>query len=467
MTEEPKQVDGRKAGLNRTLALFTETFGLSRGAAITAVVVAVAAFGFAVYWFIHSAPPKTLTITSGPPGSSFMVNAEKYRDAIATLSNHRVTLKILPSGGSAENLQRLEDPRERVDVGFVQGGVTNALVNGVSIGPEGSKLESLGSISYQPLLVFYRGDGGVKLISEFKGRRLAVGPPGSGTRALAMTLLALNGIEEKNGTTFLDLDATEAAAGLTNGTVDAAFLMGDSASPQMMKQLLVTPGIHILDFNQADGYTRRITYLNPLEIPMGAIDFGKNIPAQDLHLIGPTVELLARPDLHPALVDLLLEAAQQVHGGASLMKHKAEFPAALEHDFPISDEAGRFYKSGKKFLYQKLPFWLASLANRVLVAFVPMVVLLIPALRAIPALFKWRVRLIMYRRYRGLITLERELDGLSPEQQRDELLARLDSIESAVNKMKVPASFAEQFYNMRGHIGFVRRRLLEGGGGPH
>ena len=194
---------------------------------------------------------------------------------------------------------------------------------------------------------------------------------------------------------------------------------------------------------------------------MGTIDFGKNIPKNDTYLIGPTVEILARPNLHPALIDLLLEAARNVHGGAKVFQHKGEFPAALEHDYPLSAEASRFYTSGKTFMYNHLPFWLASLVNRILVAFVPLVLVLLPGFKLIPAAIKWRIRMLLYRRYRALLAVERELFGKITPKKRDELIARLDHIENSLNKMKVPASFGDQFYGLRGHIEFVRSRLVE------
>jgi TRAP-type uncharacterized transport system substrate-binding protein len=446
----------RKTGSFRLLAVFTETFGLSRPLAVGALALVSLVTVFAVFWFFHSAPPRTITITAGPKGSSFEGWAEKYRAILA--SNH-VTMRVLESEGSLQNLQRLNDRRlTRVDIGFVQGGVTNAT--------SGSKLVSLGSVSYEPLFVFYRAAAPIGLLSELNGKKLAIGPAGSGARSLALTLLATNGIVPGGATTLLDLDAAEAAKGLMEGSVDAVFMMGDSASPQLMVKLLHTPEIRLLDFPQADAYTRKISYLNKLQLPRGSLDFGKDIPPHDVNLLSPTVELIARPDLHPALSDLLLEAAREVHGGASLLKRRGEFPAPLEHDFPISPEAMSFYKSGKSFLYRRLPFWLASLVNRFLVAFVPAALVLIPALRMIPNAYKWRVRLLIYRWYRALLGLERELlDRLTPEKQK-ELVARLDHIETAVNRMRVPASFADQFYGLRGHIDFVRERLV-GSAQPH
>lgn len=433
----------------RFLHSFTETFGLNLIAATALLLFIAGVVLFAIAWSIYSAPPHTLTITSGPPGSGFEHVAEEYSNSLAKVG---VKLKILTSQGSLENLQRLEDPSFRVDIGFAQAGEAQ--------GDAASKLFSLGSVSYQPLLIFYRGTAPVNLLSDFAGRKVAVGPPGSGTRQLALQLLETNGIVPGGSTVFLDLDAAAAAKAMLDGKADVVFLMGDSASSQLMRSLLRTPGIQIFDFTQADAYTRRITFLNKLDLPRGAIDFGADVPSHDVTLIGPTVELVARSSLHPALSDLLLETAKEVHGNPSLLQHRGEFPAPLKFDLKISPDATRYYKSGKTFMYQKLPFWLASLVNRLLVAVVPMI-LLIPALKLIPTAYKWRVQLRINRWYRNLLRVERELFTDMSGAKRKELTSRLDEIEAVVNRMKVPASFASQFYGLREHIGFVRERLAQ------
>jgi TRAP-type uncharacterized transport system substrate-binding protein len=439
----------------RLLTPLQENFGLNPKIALAVVLCSALLLALTVFWFFYSAPPTTITITSGPAGSSFETNAIQYAKILARSG---VKLKILPSLGSAENLERLNDRSTAVDVGFVLVGPASETNN--------SDLMSLGSIAYQPLLIFYRTASPITLLSELKGKRLAIGAEGSGTRSLALALLGLNGIGTNDSTNLLDLDAAEAADSLLSGTLDAVFMMGDSASPQLMHRLLFTPGVRLFNVTQADGYTRRISYLNKLEIPMGSIDFGKNIPPQDSYLIGPTVELLARPNFHPALSDLLLEAAQDVHGGAKLFQRKGDFPAPLAYNFPTSPDANRFYKSGKKPLYRSLPFWLASLLNRVLVSFVPLIVVSVPLVRTIPALYKWRIRLLIYRRYRALLSLERESLAPMTADQRVGMLNRLNEVEQAVNKMRVPASFADQFYSLRGHIDFVRSRLAEVASAP-
>ena len=321
-------------------------------------------------------------------------------------------------------------------------------------------LVSLGSISYEPLYLFCRADKPFNLLSQFSGKRLAIGKEGTGTNVLALELLALNGIKPGGATTLLELDDDEAEKALLEGKIDGAFMMGDSASSKTMHDLLKQPEITAFNFSQADAYTRRIKYLNKLVLLEGSIDFGKNVPDHNINLLSPTVELIARTDLHPALSDLLLEAATEVHGRAGRYQRQGEFPAPFEHEYRISSDAQRFYKSGKSFLYRYLPFGMASLLNRILVLIVPMILLLIPGLKSIPAIYRWRMRLRILRWYRALLVLESDLSLNITSEKREKLVGRLDQIEQTVNNLKIPASFADQFYSLRSHIAIVRTRLM-------
>jgi TRAP-type uncharacterized transport system substrate-binding protein len=401
-----------------------------------------------IFLFFYLAPPSTIIMTSGPKGSTFERNAEKYAKIV---QQNGVTLKILPSEGSVDNIKRLADPSVKVDVGFVQGGVNKGIKT--------DNLVSLGSISYEPLFVFYRSRFGIERLSQLTGQHIAIGEVGSGTHTLSLALLAANGIESGGPTKLLEMDSDEAAKAILSGTVDVVFLMGDSVSTALIRQLLHTPGINLFDFSQADAYTRRLAYLNKITLPKGAIDVGKGTPVHDVFLLAPTIELIAREDLHPALSDLLLEAAQQVHSGPGLLRRKGEFPAPIEQEIRISNDASRFYKSGKGFLYRYLPFRLASLVNRIVVVLIPMIILLLPGMRVIPAIYKWRFKSRLFRWYRELMIIEQNLLTQMEPDKRRKLLEKFDSIEEAVNRMKVSASFANQFYGLRGHIGFVRERL--------
>jgi len=477
------------------------------------VAISAAAIWLAIR-LIQPAPPDTLTITAGPPGSSFWNSAQRYK---AILARNGVTLKVLPSAGSMENLERLSDPNASVDVGFVQSGVSlarqdtagtaasstssanaasaavvsteasaagpasvaaggsdgiaSASSSSAAAAPGASQAGanprdaehpvSLGSVAYVPLVIFYEGPKQVRL-SGFAGKRIAIGLEGSGTRALALALLKANGIEPGGATTLLPLTGEAAAHALTTHEIDAAFLTGDSAQPPVMARLLRTPGVRLFSFSQARAYARRFPYLTDIELPMGAFDLGKNLPPEPVHTIAPTAELIARDSLHPALSDLLVEAAKEVHGRANLLQNAGEFPSPVMHDFPISDDAARYYKSGKSFLYRVLPFWLASLADRLIVLLVPIIVVLVPGVRLIPSLYAWRVKSRIYRWYGALIAIERAaLDENSTDEERAASLAKLADIEGAVNRLKMPLAYADQFYVLREHIGFVRARLTQ------
>jgi len=398
--------------------------------------------------FVRPAPPNTIHLIGGAEGSSTRTTAEKYKKIIEA---YGVKVEILPSHGSLDTLEQLAHHTSAGDVGFVQGGLTDGL--------DISRLFSLGTVFAQPLMVYYRSDQPVEILSQLRGKRLAVGPEGSGTRALALKLLKANDIEGA-GTVLLNLGAEEAAKGLVEGSVDAAFLMGDSATPQIMRKLRATTGIELMSFRQADGYLRKFQFLSKLILPEGAYDLGRNYPPRTVSLIGPTVELVARNDLHPALSDLLIGAARQVHGGAGLFRNAGEYPSPVEREFTISPDADRFYKAGGKFLYKRLPFWLASLIDRLLVLLLPLLVLIVPATRAAPALYRWRVRSRIYRWYGALMDIEGDMLADPASDQKADILARLDAIEHSVNEIKTPLSFADQLYVLRDHVGMVRERLL-------
>ncbi len=438
-----------KAHFKKIWAKLAEIYGSSIVVFMFWTVGLVAVVCLAVFLFFNSAAPTTLTIAGGEEGSIFQKNALKYKKALA---REGVTLTILPSNGSIDNLNKLADKRVNVDIGFVQSGVAENI--------KVDKLMSLGSVAYQPMIIFYRGES-KSFISDFAGQRLNIGEPGSGTRALALNILKENGILPGGDTQLIEKPSLNPVEDLLQDKIDAIFVMGDSISLQLIKDLVKTPGINIFNFNQADGYTRRIKYLHKLVLPEGAIDLGKNIPVNNLNLIAPSVELIARDTLHPALSDLLLDVANQVHGSASMFVKRGEFPNLNTQEYRISPDATRYYKSGKSFLYRDFPFWMASFINRMLVVLVPLLLILIPAIKLAPSVYRWKIQLAIYPFYKALLELERDAFGLAIDaDKRQEIMDNLDQLEVRLSKIKIPAAFADMFYGLRGHINFVRTRLL-------
>ena len=440
--------------MQRPFARSRLRFVSRRDLLVTALPLAIALVvaTWAVLRFVRPAPPKVITISTGRDGSTFQRTAERYAKIF---ERSGVKVRLLPSKGSLENLRRLADPKGEAEVGFVQVGVK---LPDPAPGEVRRELVTLGTVARQPLYVIVRGDRPPEQLSALAGKRIVVGPEGSGTRFLALALLKANGIEPGGPTALLDVDDELVGAALEKGEVDAAFLMGDSASPQVIRALIEKPGIHAMPLAQLEAYLRRFQNLDRIVIPRGAFDLGKDQPATDLALLGATVELVARPDLHPAISDLLLETMREVHGRSGLLQKAGEFPAPREHDLPLSADARRYYESGKRWLYRQLPFWAASLADRFLMVLVPLVLLLVPALRLIPTLYRWRIRNRIYRIYAALLELERDLRGHTGG-DRAPLAERLDAIERRADALRLPLGYADQFYVLREHIGFVRRKL--------
>lgn len=439
-----------KLFLTAMIGRLNAIFGRGLVVTMSSVVLICIALSMAAFLFMNTAAPRTLTISSGPEGSSFQRYAERYQKILA---KEGVTLKIVPSDGSSDNLKNLANPNKAVDIGFVLGGEAKET--------KFEHLVTLGNINYQPLMVFSTGKE-KQLLSDFAGQRINIGPAGSGTHRLALALLKLNGIEPGQGTQLDETDLPDPEKELRAGKIDAVFLMSDSTAISVTRSLMRDESVRLLNFVQAEAYVRRINTLTRLHLPRGAIDFGQDIPPHDLALVGPTVQLVARDTLHPALSDLLLDAAREVHGGPGLYRKRGEFPSPQEGEFRLSEDASRFYTSGKSFLYRNFPFWMASLIARVLAVLVPLVLLLLPAMKIAPAIYRWRFESRIYRWYRVLLDLEREAfqTPVTPA-RRQELLQQLDKIDASVNRIIIPASFGDLFYGLRGHIDFVRHRLSE------
>jgi TRAP-type uncharacterized transport system substrate-binding protein len=411
------------------------------------LLILIAGF-WAASRFIRPAPPDAVVISSGGEGGAYQRFTATYADF---LGRYGVKVVEKPSAGSIDNLARLRDADQVVDAGFYQGGTSEPL--------EGDALYSLGAFYYEPLWVFYR-DGlapkGVALnqILPLKGKRIAVGGQGSGTRYLAQALLYANGIDAGN-TTLLEQGGLGLVDAFRKGEIDAAFVVGPTQSAAVWS-LLFADGVRLMSLVHADAYTRQLPQLSKIVLPRGALDLRRDIPPADVTLLASTATLLVREDTHPALVDLLMQAATEAHGGPGIFQKPGDFPRATVVNFPLSREAERFYKSGKPFLQRYLPFWAATLVDRLVVMIIPVLALLVPIIKFAPSLYGWRVRSRIYKRYGELKFLEAELEAEPAKLGRAEWLARLDAIEADVNRIPTPLAFSDMLYTLRSHIDLVR-----------
>jgi hypothetical protein len=341
-----------------------------------------------------------------------------------------------------------------VDLAFVQGGTADGTAS------HAENLVSLGSLYYEPLWVFYRGTE-IDRLTALAGRPIAVGEPGSGTRKVALTLLADNFIVTDDDT-VRPLGGQAAADALFAGGVDAAFLVAAPDAP-VVEHLLHRQDIRLLSFSRAGAYTQTHHYLSAVTLPEGIIDLQANVPARATTLLAPTANLAARVDFHPALTSLLLQIASDVHHDGSLFSRPGEFPNARHLEFPLDSTAQRYYRHGPPFLQRYLPFWTADLIDRMKVMLVPLLTLLLPLAKVMPPVYRWQVRKKIYRWYRQLRELDFDNGMDLTQERRDELLRQLQSIEDDVRKVTVPLSYSDELYNLRLHIDMVRGRLRSAG----
>jgi TRAP transporter TAXI family solute receptor len=426
----------------RELALAWGPFGLLGAALLVAA-----------YLLLDPAPPRRVVLATGPEGSAYAEFGKRYAEA---LKRFRITVELKPTLGARDNLRLLRDPKERVDVAFVQGGAAER-VRTPEEEAEEAPLVSLGSLFYEPVWIFYRASASKELasIAQLKGLKVNTGVRGSGTPGIVNRLLAANQME-RDDIRHSSLGDTDAVVELLAGKLDAVVLVSAPESP-LVQMLLATPGVRLLEFGNAEAYARRYRYISPVALPRGVVDLARDVPKHDVPLVATTSSLVAREDTHPALVELFVQAASRMHGAPGWIARAGQFPSGANTEFPLAKDAERFYRSGPPLLQRYLPFWLANLVDRMWVALFSIVAVLIPLSRLVPPLYQFRVRSRIFRWYRNLRLIEAEVED--KERSRAELLASLDKLEGHVAAINVPLSYADELYRLRQHIHLVRQRL--------
>jgi TRAP transporter TAXI family solute receptor len=418
---------------------------------LVAILVAVAIW--ASVKLVEPGPPRHIVLASGPESGVYHRYALRY---IQALRRNGVTVEERLTGGAADNLRLLLDPKSGVDVAFMQAGVPTF--------PAADRLVMLASLYYEPLWIFYRGPDTLTQINHLHGKRMAVGVPGSGTRTLIDRMLDANGLLMSDGlprdnTEVVPLGGDEALKALQAGEVDAALFVGGAQAPAIQKALR-DPRIKLMSLTDADAYPRQFSYITKLTLPAGTIDLALNVPEHDVALIGTRAMLAARDDFHPALINLLVDAARDIHGPQGYFENAGEFPGTGPVDLRVSPYADQHKRFGSSFLYQVLPFWLATFVERAIIVIVPLVVVLVPVVSYLPGVLRWRIRSRVYRWYGELKMLENDVATRKGELPVEKWLADLDRIDEAVAHIRTPVGFASEAYTLREHVALVRRAVL-------
>jgi len=413
------------------------------------------------YYLLQPTPPKRVVLATGGEQGAYEAFGKRYQDE---LRRHGIDVVLRRTAGSRENLKLLRDPKSDVQIAFVQGGASPAQPT-----PEDEKqdekmpLLSLGSMFYEPVWIFYREDAAKKLnkqgvlgeIAQLRGLRVNVGARGSGIPGVMSRLLQAN-LMNREDITRSNLDLTPAVVALLGGELDAVAMVSAPESP-LVQMLLQTPGIRLYEFAQPEAYARRYNFLSAVTLPRGVVDIPRNVPPHDWVLVAATASLVVREDLHPALAQLFVQAASRIHGGGGWISRPGQFPSAQGSEYPLAREAERYYRNGPPALQRYLPFWAANLVDRMLVALISIVAVLIPLARVVPPLYELRIRSRVYRWYRNLRQIEDDL--VHRRLPEAELREKLDALDGKVERIAVPLSYADELYALRSAIGLVRTRL--------
>jgi hypothetical protein len=411
-----------------------------------ALLITIAGFIVAIQ-FVKPAPPKHIVMATGPEEGAYYRFGLLYQQILA---RDGIELEIRATRGTDENTLLLEQPDGEVGVAFLQGGVGHKEhIAGV---------QSIGSVFHEPIWVFWRGDPPDTALA-LAGKRVAAGRPGSGTHAAITEIIELNGISYDD-IALDEIGGVEAAQALIGGRVDAAGFVA-TYDTRYVQDLLAAPGIRPMPFVRADAYMRRYRFLSRVILPRGAASLENDIPPADVPLIAMVANIGIRDTLHPALIGLLLRAAQEVHGEGGLFEAPGEFPTTHHVVLPINRDARRYLEKGPPLLQRFLPFWLAVVIDRLVVLLIPFVTLLYPLFKILPPTYRWRIRSRIFRHYRALLKVEQRLREDPSPAEIERCRASLAAIEQELSGVSVPLSYSDMLYRLRLHLQFVKERLLE------
>lgn len=433
---------------------------------------------------INPGPAGKLVLASGGSEGAYNELAIAYQKQLA---KYGVDVELRPTTAGSATLRALfVDEKSDIDAGFIKGGVAGSLQGRLATDDERKwhdkqtdALQSVGRMFYEPIYVFYRGPAQVRSLSDFKGRKIAIGNKEGGARRIAKTLLRANGIDDKNSK-LIESEIDADGKGLTEGAYDVAFLVLPPESGTIFK-LMRNPNILLMNFaSEAEAYVARFPYLTRLVMHQGSVEFAPDIPSADITLLSTSAALVIKKSVHPAIVSLLADAVLDNprkgfdRDGEPVLFHKAgEFPNAKDPEFEVSREALNLYKTGDlPFMLRTfaplnaslgIPFWVTGYLHKhgtsTVLLLIPILSILLPLMRLLPMIYTWTVRRRLFHWYRQMKGLENRLDHNPTPAQLAEAKVELDRIDRSVSRVVVPLAFSDQFYDLRGHIDFIRRRL--------
>lgn len=406
-----------------------------------------------VFYYVAPPPPMSLTISSGFRTGGYDTFAQKLK---IELAKQGFTLDIINSSGSQQNTERLLDPDSGVHIALLQSGQELGLSD-----EDRTQLFSLGAMYQEPLWLFLRKGVKINTLADLEKLRVAIGGPNGGTSLIVLPLIQANGIDIDNlGDNWRHYSGPKAAQELLNNELDAVFLMVPPEN-EFIQKFASNPEVELYSFDRAAAYERHFPFIKGLEVSQGLLSIADDLPKEKTTTLSSKALLVVNESFHPSLTPLILAAAREAMQKGTLLDEPNTWPVEDRNAFPMLDEAEYFYTKGLPLLQRYLPFRIASLADRYIILLFPLLVVMFPLFKVAGPIYRWRIRSRIYRWYKHLRDIDKQLLKSSTPENVEEEIQRLLVMQQDLAKVEVPLAFTHELYELHLHVRFVLQRLKQ------
>jgi TRAP transporter TAXI family solute receptor len=417
---------------------------------IVGIVLTIALIGVSAIWLGGTPPPRKIVLATGQPGGVYDAFGREYQKRLRAQG---LNVELVNTAGSIDNFRRIIGGK--VDVAFAQSGTYQMVTD-----PD-HKVSGLAAIYYEPLWIFVRRGIRIEEKMAYRPGSVSVGPRGSGTEAVAKAIIAEQGYDVTSPA-IVYLPSIEARRGLMDGALDVAFFVTSYRDPGIM-ELMRRKDLQLTSFRREAAYTRKFRGLTPLKLPEGLLDLRDNIPPANITLLSPSAMLVARSDINPRVVELVLKVAQAVHSPGSLIDPANKFPTLEGMDVPVDEAAETYLTSGESFLSRNLPYralrWVLLLKLLIL----PLVAIWVPLLRMAPMIAAWRRQRWLKRYYERLRKVEEHLASAHWPNELRESINELEALRGEVQMLsrRLPPQQQQDVYHWRLHVSLILNEAVE------
>ena len=375
--------------------------------------------------------------------------------AISLLKERGINLEVVATSGTIENAEELNDPKSKVNAGFVYAAALSK--------DQQKGLYSLGSISYDPVWIFYRNELANKIttIQDLSKYRVSLPPKKSGSYILTKKLFQTNGIDIDSNPNFVSSSWEDLRANILSDKADIYIFITTMIDP-LVEELIHSPNMTLFNFPGALAYQRKFDYLDAVTIPAGSINIEKKLPVRDISLIATTTTLAVRKDLHPSLQLALLMTSKQVIQDSSRLffSKRNEFPDYFDPSIHISPIARNYYNYGPPKTTEYLPYWLVVFINRFWFVLIVAFAIIYPLSKLNFHLRRFRFIIRERTHYEMLLNMEKEITGkkLSSE-EKEKLLKKLDMINKQALQHFVPVGEEADYFLFVNALQLLRNKI--------